>query len=157
MFSMEVVATDHFLEMPSTARLLYYDLGMRADDDGFVSPRRVIRETNANEDDLKVLLAKKFLYAFEDGVIVILHWKRNNTLKNDRYLPSIYKKRLNKLGVKYLPGAKGSGSRVDPQKSIGEYSKEISKEEKQKAANVLADHLSRKHNLTRIDVGWSKV
>jgi hypothetical protein len=57
---------------------------MTADDDGFVSPRKVLRMIGAGENDLKVLLAKGFVIPFESGVIVITHWKQNNYLRNDR-------------------------------------------------------------------------
>jgi hypothetical protein len=71
--------------MPSTARLLYYDLGMSADDDGFVSPKRVMRMTGASDDDLKLLIAKRYVIPFKSGVIVIKHWKENNYIQKDRY------------------------------------------------------------------------
>ncbi len=91
MFSAQIVTTDAFLEMPLTTQALYFHLGMSADDDGFVSPRKVLRMTGAGEDDLKVLLAKGFVIPFQSGVIVITHWKQNNYLRNDRYTPTIYK------------------------------------------------------------------
>ena len=97
MFSLQVVDTDFFLEMPSTARLLYYDLGVRADDDGFISPMKVVRMTGATGDDLKILIAKGFAHIFEDGVIVLLHWLRNNKIDASKYTPSIYIARLRAL------------------------------------------------------------
>jgi hypothetical protein len=125
MFSEEIIGMDSFLDMGATARLLYYDLGMRADDDGFVSPRGVMRITGASEDDLRVLAAKGFVHTFEDGVIVILHWQRHNTVKNDRYIPSLYTPRLKKLGEKYAPRLRDPGSRLDPNKQTNKQ-KEIS-------------------------------
>jgi hypothetical protein len=91
MFSAQIVTTDSFLEMPLTSQALYFHLGMSADDDGFVSPRKVLRMTGAGEDDLKVLLAKGFVIPFSTGVIVITHWKQNNYIQSDRYTPTIYK------------------------------------------------------------------
>ena len=91
MFSSQIVSADEFLEMPLTSQALYFHLGMSADDDGFVSPRKVLRMTGAGEDDLKILLAKNFVIRFQSGVIVITHWKQNNYLRNDRYTPTIYK------------------------------------------------------------------
>lgn len=90
MFSTDVVDSDSFLDMPVSARCLYYDLGMRADDDGFVNPRKVVRLTSASEDDLKVLAGKKFIIPFNSGVIVIKDWKMNNYIQSDRYVPTIY-------------------------------------------------------------------
>ena len=74
--------------MPLTSQALYFHLGMSADDDGFVSPRKILRMTGAGDDDLKILLTKNFVIRFETGVIVITHWKQNNYLRNDRYLRS---------------------------------------------------------------------
>lgn len=92
MFDNEVIDTDLFLDMPQSTRLLYYDLGMRADDDGFVSnPKKIIRTTGANEDDLKILIMKSFIIGFENGIIVIRHWKLNNYIQKDRYHETIYK------------------------------------------------------------------
>ena len=97
MFSSQIVTSDDFLEMPLTSQALYFHLGMSADDDGFVSPRKILRMTGAGEDDLKVLVAKGFVIPFNSGVIVITHWKQNNYLRNDRYTPSIYKDEMNLL------------------------------------------------------------
>jgi uncharacterized phage protein (TIGR02220 family) len=91
MFAKSVIESDIFLDLSATARLLYFDLGMRGDDDGFVdSPRRVMRITGASDDDLKLLIAKHFLIPFESGVVVIRHWKIHNYLRSDRYKPTLY-------------------------------------------------------------------
>ena len=100
MFSLSVVDTDQFLEMPLSSRLLYYELGMRADDDGFVSNwKKILAFTGLKEDDLKVLIAKQFIIPFESGVIVIRHWRLNNYLQKDRTKPTIYLDELKKLDV----------------------------------------------------------
>lgn len=86
MFSKEVVLTDWFLDMPMSARCLYFTLSMVADDDGFVdNPRAIMRQCGASLDDMKLLLTKYFLIEFETGVIVITHWRMNNYLRGDRY------------------------------------------------------------------------
>lgn len=91
MFAKTIVLSDAFLDMPLSARCLYFTLGMLADDDGFVnSPKSIMRQCGATEDDMKVLLAKKFVLAFETGVIVIKHWRINNYLRNDRYHETAY-------------------------------------------------------------------
>ena len=100
MFAKTIVLSDAFLDMPLGARCLYMTLGMVADDDGFVnSPRSVMRQTGATDDDMKILIAKKFVLLFEDGVIVIKHWRINNYLQKDRYTPTVYKNDLAKLTV----------------------------------------------------------
>ena len=89
MFSLDVVDTDTFLDMPCSARLLYYDLGMRADDDGFLADaKKILRFTGASKDDLNVLIARGFVIAFETGVVVIRHWRVNNQIRKDRYTPT---------------------------------------------------------------------
>lgn len=101
MFSLQIVDSDAFLEMPVSARLLYFDLGMRADDDGFVdSSKKIMKFTGASDDDLKVLLTKRFLLACDKGVIVIKHWKINNYIAKDRYNPTKYIEQKNKLFIK---------------------------------------------------------
>lgn len=85
MFSLDVVDTDKFLEMPATTQLLYFHLGMRADDDGFVSsPKRIAKMMNCNDDDLKLLIAKSYLIPFDNGVVVISDWNINNWIRPDR-------------------------------------------------------------------------
>lgn len=91
MFSLKIVNSDAFLDMSVDARELYFQLGMNADDDGFVSPRKIMRMTGAPEDALKVLLAKRFILQFGTGVIVIKHWRTNNYIQKDRYDETKYK------------------------------------------------------------------
>lgn len=91
MFAKAIIDSDLFLEMPVSTRLLYYDLGMRADDEGFVgSPKKIMRMIGASLDDMNILIARKFIIPFESGVVVIRHWKINNYLRSDRYIESIY-------------------------------------------------------------------
>ena len=91
MFAKTIVLSDAFLDMPLSARCLYFTFGMFADDDGFVnSPKGIMRQAGCSEDDMKELLAKKFLLAFDNGVIVIKHWRINNLIRNDRYVPTKY-------------------------------------------------------------------
>jgi hypothetical protein len=98
MFAKAIINSARFLRMPSTSRLLYYDLGMSADDDGIVEAFTVMRLTGAQEDDLRVLVSKGYVTILnEDLVSVINDWKTNNTIRGDRYRPSIYKDLLVKL------------------------------------------------------------
>lgn len=91
MFSKTIVLSDAFLDMPMSARCLYFTLSMFGDDDGFVnSPKAIMRQCGASEDDLKILFAKRFILPFDSGVIVIKHWRINNYLRNDRYTPTKY-------------------------------------------------------------------
>lgn len=76
--------------MPATSRLLYYDFGMSADDDGYVEHFTIMRMTEAKPDDLKVLEARGFVKVFDDKVLIISDWKENNYIQKDRYTPSKY-------------------------------------------------------------------
>jgi len=91
MFAKSIVLSDAFLDMPLSARCLYFTLGMFADDDGFVgSPKGIMRQCGASQDDMKILLEKRFVLGFESGVIVIKHWRINNYLRSDRYQSTTY-------------------------------------------------------------------
>ncbi|MBQ9844451.1 MAG: hypothetical protein IJO31_09895 [Oscillospiraceae bacterium] len=85
MFHKNVVESDAFLDMPTSAQALYFHIGMYADDDGFVNgPRRIARLIGASNEDLQLLIDNRFLLAFPNGVVVIKHWRMANSLKNDR-------------------------------------------------------------------------
>lgn len=100
MFSLDVVDTDLFLEMPTTTQALYFHLGMRADDDGFVSsPKKIAKLSNCTMDDLKILISKGFVIPFESGIVVITHWKVNNYIPKDRYHETINKNEKKQLSV----------------------------------------------------------
>lgn len=100
MFSLDVVDTDKFLEMPTSTQALYFQLGMRADDDGFISsPKRITSLIGASPDDLKLLVAKGFIIAFENGIIVIRHWRQNNYVRCDRYTKSIHTEEMEALSL----------------------------------------------------------
>ena len=90
MFSLDVVDTDRFLDMASGAQLLYYNLGMHADDDGFVtSPRKIQRNCRATDGDFRELIREGYVKAFDSGVLLITHWRQNNFIRKDRYTPSV--------------------------------------------------------------------
>ena len=100
MFSLDVVDTDIFLDLPISSQALYFQLGMRADDDGFVSsPKKIAAMIGANQDDLKLLIAKGFVIALDDGIVVIRHWKQNNYIQSDRYKGTIYQRQMATLSI----------------------------------------------------------
>lgn len=121
MFSKAVVSSARFLRMPQTSRLLYYDLGMAADDDGVVEAFTVLRTTGAAEDDLRVLAAKGFITVLnEDLVSYITDWRINNQLRKDRYRQSVYAELLAKLadGNQPEPLWQPDGNQRETQASI---------------------------------------
>ena len=98
MVSSNVIDSDAFLDMSPTARLLYYDMGMRADDDGFIdSPKKIMRIIGASDSDLKELIDNGFVLRFESGVIVIRHWYVNNRVRRDTYHETIYTEEKSRL------------------------------------------------------------
>lgn len=98
MFAKTIIDSDAFLDMPVTARLLYYDLAMRADDDGFVnSPKKIMRMIGASEDDLRILAIRKFIIPFDNGVVVIKHWRIHNYIRKDTYRETPYKEQKQML------------------------------------------------------------
>ena len=91
MFSKSIVLSDAFLDMPATTRCLYFTLSMLADDDGFVNnPKSIMRQSGASEDDMRILFTKSFLIPFDNGIVVIKHWRINNYLRSDRYQQTKY-------------------------------------------------------------------
>lgn len=97
MFNLDIVDDDVFLSMPISAQSLYFHLGMRADDDGFVTPLKVMRMIGANQDDLSILIAKRYVLHFDSGVVVIKHWPIQNTIRKDRYIATTYRKEFEQL------------------------------------------------------------
>ena len=115
MISAKVVDTDSFLEMPVSTRCLYYDFCIRADDDGFVgSPRKIMRMVGCSDDDIRILIQKKYIIPFQSGICVISDWFINNYIRPDRRNPTIYTDELKKLQIcengRYheISGEKGS-------------------------------------------------
>lgn len=146
MFSVDVVCTDKFLEMPASSQALYLQLGMKADDDGFVSaPKQITRMTNASEDDFRILVSKGYIIPFDSGIIVIKDWKVNNYLRRDRYTETRHLKeksaleivddvyvisdKLNSVSVSGVPDGIPDGNRavsqVDTQVRIGKVNSNI--------------------------------
>ena len=129
MFAKTIVLSDAFLDMPMSARCLYFTLGMLADDDGFVnSPKSIMRQCGASNDDMNVLIAKRFVLTFDSGVIVIKHWRINNYLQKDRIQPTKYTEEKSKLALDSNNGYKIGGEMYTPsmytQNRLGKDSKE---------------------------------
>lgn len=128
MFAKAIVLSDAFLDMPMSARCLYFTLGMVADDDGFLnSTKSIIRQCGAKESDLKILLENEFLVKFDSGVIAIKDWKVNNLIKKDRYRPTVYTSEREQLypkdsGTQVEPFWNQSGTKMEPQVRIGKES-----------------------------------
>lgn len=101
MFAKTIIDSDAFLDMPLSTQALYFHLSMRADDEGFVNnPKKIQRMIGAADDDIKVLIGKKFIIPFDSGIVVIKHWKIHNYIQSDRYKETVYQDEKALLTVK---------------------------------------------------------
>ncbi len=127
MFNKSIVLSDSFLDMPATARCLYFTLNMLADDDGFVnSPKSIMRQCMATVDDMKILLAKCYLIPFDSGIVVIRHWRINNYLRCDRYTPTKFLEEKAQLLIE----KDGSYSKIENQNELVQKAEPIAIEQK---------------------------
>ena len=100
MFSLDIIDTDMFMDMPQSSRLLYYELCMRADDDGFIAnPKKIMKMVGCSDDDFRVLITKQFILPFKSGVIVIKHWRIHNYIQKDRYKETLYTSEKQELAI----------------------------------------------------------
>lgn len=100
-----VILSDSFLALPVSSRDLYMFLCISADDDGFVNnPYTIIRMIGSTAGDLEHLIDKGFVLMFEDGIIVVTHWKLHNYIQNDRYKETKYLEQKKRLGLNIFGG-----------------------------------------------------
>lgn len=101
MFTKKVTDDDNFMALSASAQALYLHLSMSADDDGFCNQVAIsMFKAHASVQDLEALLKKRYIYQFENGVIVIKHWRMANALRKDRYTPTAFQEELAKLELK---------------------------------------------------------
>ena len=163
MFDRAIIDTDKFMDMPLSAKAIYFLLGMEADDEGFVSYKKVMRVHGGNEDDLKILLAKDLIIIFKSRVVVITDWQKNNWLDNRRIKPTEYQEEKQLLFInkdksytlsKCLANAPRVEKRIEEKSieknRIEENSLSISKEiEVNKKINQTRELLKDKFNFNR--------
>ena len=125
MFSLDVVDTDAFLDLPASTQALYFHLGMHGDDDGFVgNPRKLTRNVGCRARDLTTLIEKGYVIAFPSGVVAGRDWRLNNELKNDRYHGTIYAAEKELLSIdasrRYVlePSRHSDGSALEPEHNL---------------------------------------
>lgn len=148
MFSKQIIDSDMFLDMPTSAQALYFHLGMRADDEGFLNnPSKIMKIVGANKNDMDLLVVKRFIIDFPSGIIVIKHWFMHNYIQNDRFKQTVYKDerllldrkenkvytlRTEQLDLFSDDEKNTLGYSLDTQVSIEEYRLEKLREEKKK-------------------------
>ena len=148
MFTKKVTDDDNFMSLSSSAQALYLHLSMSADDDGFCNQVNVsMFKAHASIQDLQALLEKRYIYQFENGVIVIKHWRMANALRKDRYTPTAFQKELAQLGLKengsytWLPDGCQTVANCLPQDSIDQNS--IEKNREDKVNNIISSTASK--------------
>lgn len=159
MVSKQIIDSDAFLDMSSTSQLLYFHLIMRADDEGFVgNVKKIMREIGIQNDDFKILIAKRFLIAFETGVVVIKHWLIHNTIRMDRFNETSYQDEKNLLDVKQnkayteletigLP----VGNQMEPQVKLSKVNLTKSKLSEESEKSVFGEHKNVFINLEELE------
>lgn len=162
MFRLDVLETDAFMEMPLTTQALYFWLGLKADDDGFIgNPNMVTRNVGASSDDLKLLIAKGFLIQFADGVVVVKHWRMHNTLSANRYKETKYLEDKSILRIKDNKAySLNSGMPIDDSHQIAMSSRQSEKDEQKTNNRRAIDEQKTKKDEqktnTDIDIGIDK-
>lgn len=157
MFTKKITDDENFMTLSSSAQALYLHLSMCADDDGFSNQVSVCMfKAHASVQDLQALLEKRYIYQFENGVIVIKHWRMANALRKDRYTPTVFKEELSKLCLKdngsYTMTNEDKSTRLPfgchvvadclPQDSIGKYSKDKINEVSKDTSCAVPKHLA---------------
>lgn len=151
MFDKVVTTSDDFLELSAEAQCLYFHMGMLADDDGLAKNyRSYMKLIGATNEDLQSLIDKSFIYKFDSDVIAIKHWKINNTVRNDRYRPTIFQNEFSRLDIadnnEYIMlDTNGilDGNQMDTKNSIDKNSKDKINKEK----NSLEKKREEKNNI----------
>ncbi len=91
MFNQDLTESDQFLDMPVSSQLLFFHLGMNADDEGFTaSPKKILRVAGCNDNDLAVLISKGYLIPFNSGVVLLKDWNHHNKIRKDRVIKTIH-------------------------------------------------------------------
>ena len=136
MFAKTIIDSDAFLDMSLSTQALYFHLSMRADDDGFVNnPKKIQRMIGSGDDEMKMLIAKKFIIPFDSGVCVIKHWRIHNYIQKDRYKETVYKEEKSYLLLKDNKSYKYMGTPCIQDVSIPETQVRIGKDSLDKNNN----------------------
>ncbi len=139
MFAKTIIDSDAFIEMPISARLLYYDLAMRADDDGFINaPKKIMRFVGATNDDMNILIMRKFIIPFDNGIVVIKHWRIHNYIRKDTYNETSYKEQKSMLELD-----ENKAYRLSSQLSVDEPSTQV---------RLGKDSIDKDNNICRADL-----
>jgi hypothetical protein len=162
MFAKTIIDSDAFLDMPQSSQLLYFHLSMRGDDEGFINnPKSIMRNVGCKDDDIKLLIAKKFLIPFDSGVVVIKHWRIHNYIQKDRFTPTKYQTEKAMLSLdenKSYTQCIQNVSNMDTQVRLGEVSIGKSNNNTQKSKLfALVDSYSDDETITNLLYDWMDI
>lgn len=92
MFHAELIESDEFFALSTAAQNLYFHLGLRTDDEGFIAGCSfTLLRTHATQEDLQQLVRAGFIISFPDSrVLLMRHFYLNNDLRRNRWRPTIH-------------------------------------------------------------------
>ena len=132
MISNDITGSYNFQSMEHTTQLLYFYFCLSADDDGFIgNPYIYTNLTGCGENDLETLERRGYVIRFASGVLAVVHWYVHNTIKKDRYNPTVHKAELAQLRLEdkcYVRAPQPeternqNGTKTEPQYSQVKYS-----------------------------------
>ena len=132
MISNDITGSYNFQSMEHTTQLLYFYFCLSADDDGFIgNPYIYTNLTGCSENDLETLERRGYVIRFASGVLAVVHWYIHNTIKKDRYNPTVHKAELAQLRLEdkcYVRAPQPeternqNGTKTEPQYSQVKYS-----------------------------------
>lgn len=70
-FSLDKGNMDAFFKLPTGSRILYYELGLRANERGYLkNPWYVLKQTGCSEEELDLLIENQYVSIVKNGMIV---------------------------------------------------------------------------------------
>ncbi len=159
MFTVELMDSDRFSDLPANVQMLYIYMSVHADDEGFVSGGRRMAKLYNCPEGLELLEQAGFIIRFPSGVLVITDWYINNTIRKDRSMATIYQAERNLLHLendRYVltetncqpsdnqmtTTCQPNANQVATQNRIEENREEENREEKNRKENNRIDHNS---------------
>ncbi len=152
MISNDITGSYNFQSMEHTTQLLYFYFCLSADDDGFIgNPYIYTNLTGCSENDLETLERRGYVIRFASGVLAVVHWYIHNTIKKDRYNPTVHKAELAQLRLEdkcYVRAPQPeternqNGTKTEPQYSQVKYSQVESSQAESSQAELSQAELS---------------
>lgn len=101
MLARTITENDNFVALPAASQALYMHLTLSADDDGFCNQvSTAMFRAHAQKKHLDALIKARYILRFENGVMVLKHWRMANAIRKDRYTPTVYQEEFARLTIK---------------------------------------------------------